>query len=100
LSPSVNQQVKVQPGDVVGFYQSPDNERNQEVQVDTGYQQEEVWYQIIPRPAQLSHHCTLRVGSDRNLSTSSEHAPILSVTVGKCYLQFSQYHVSCGSFIQ
>ena len=83
LSPPVDQQVRVQPGDVVGFYQSADNERSQEVQVHTDYNEEEVWYQTNPRPAEPGSQCSLHVGRDGTLSTFTEHAPIISVSVGK-----------------
>ena len=80
-APTTQQQIAVQPGDVVGFYQSHDNGGNRGIQIHEGYSRESVWYQVNPQPL-TNQQCTYSVGLDGILQTFTEHAPILAVTIG------------------
>ena len=80
-SPPPDEQIMVQPGDVVGFYQTHDNGGNRGIQIHQGYSQEKVWSQVDPQPTG-DQQCRFPVGPGRVLQSFTEHAPILSVTIG------------------
>lgn len=80
-SAQLEEEIRVQPGDVVGLYVEHREGGNRGIQKDDTISRESVWYQEIPKPSGGD----LCVGqeSGRILQTFSDNAPILSVTISK-----------------
>ena len=82
------ERIEVQPGDVVGFYLESSRIDDDGIQFardddnDLPYTSEDVWYAtgaINSGPTE----CQLPVGPGRTLSSSTNRAPLITVTVGK-----------------
>ena len=98
VTPLPHEQIHFQPGDVLGFYV----ENGQQVeyasgvmmlcdlneQGDRGYETEEVWY--ATNLVFSNAKCLAAVGPGRLLDSSTNVAPIISVSYSKSYLKFKQ----------
>ena len=84
--PAVGDEIAVRPGDVVGFYTSHGSEGRRGVQIDDSYESESVWYGERLAPSGDSQCVGSTAGSDNDtLQLFTNHAPILSVTLGTLY---------------
>ena len=82
---SSSEQLHFQPRDVIGYYldqNSPGPMANGGLQFDTGFTQEELWY--TTGNSDLQHECRLDISSGGDLSLSTTHGPIISVSLSKC----------------
>ena len=82
-SPELGTEIPVQPGDVVGFHIDHESgPGNRGIQLDDSYSTERVWFQENATPTGESG-CMFPVGDGRTLRMFTNHAPILSVTLGE-----------------
>lgn len=81
-------EIRVQPGDVVGFCGTHANGGERGVQLDDSVESEAVWYAVDAQPSG-DPQCVYSVGSGsgRMLRSFTSHAPILSVTLGELGMQ-------------
>lgn len=95
VTPLPHERIRFQPGDVLGFYV----ENGQEVeysgvmmlcdlneQGDRGYETEEVWY--ATNLVFSNAHCLAAIGAGRLLDSSTNVAPIISVSYSKSYMAY------------
>ncbi len=77
-------EIRVQPGDVVGFHSTHADGGDRGVQLDDSVESERVWYARDAQPSG-DPQCVYSVGSQsgRILQSFTNHAPILSVTLGE-----------------
>jgi hypothetical protein len=97
VTPSPQEQIEFQPGDVLGFnLENTDRDDGGVVILmdssnrdDDGYETEEVWYADFSNPVFGNQECQLAVGSqpDRALNTMMSAAPVISVSYSKLYYQ-------------
>ena len=80
-APPAGSEIRVQPGDVVGFHVTHARGGDKGVQLDGSFDSEMVWYDVDAQPSGDSQ-C---VGSEsgRTLQSFTNHAPILSVSLGE-----------------
>ena len=94
MTPLSQNRIQFQPGDVLGFYVESTRRRNArsrgvvtlndyEVPGDRGFETEEVWYANIRNIAAANSECPYAVGSNKVLRTSTNAAPVISVSMGK-----------------
>lgn len=81
-SQETGDEIAVQPGDVVGFYISHESGGERGVQIDDGYESESVWYGERLMPSGGSQYVGGTGRDDGSLQQFTNHAPILSVTLG------------------
>ncbi len=82
------EQISVEPGDVVGFYSEHENKGEVSdggVQLDTDRMDVTVWYNSGPRLAGGSS-CQLRVGYEDSLNTQDHRPPVITAQVCKLYM--------------
>lgn len=83
-TPNPGDEILVRPGDVVGFHAVHNEGGTKGIQIQDTYTDESVWYQVDAIPTG-DPQCVYSVGygNTRTLQTFTNHAPILSVTLGK-----------------
>ena len=82
--PPAGSEVRVQPGDMVGFHVTHAEGGDRGVQLDDSFDSEMVWYDVGAQPSgdpQCMH--SVGSGSGRTLQSFTSFAPILSVTLGE-----------------
>ena len=81
---TAQEEISVQPGDVVGFQGFHRRGGNRGIQISTEYTDESVWHAVNPS-ATGNPQCMYPVGTGngRVLQSFNNNAPILSVTVGE-----------------
>lgn len=80
-TPASDQRLHFQPGDVIGYYleqNGPNNETDGGLQFDENFSQETLYY--ATGNIDLQTECLLQVGSNRDLSMSTNLGPIISVS--------------------
>lgn len=84
-APPAGEGISFRPGDVVGFRvdHKDEGDRGVQIQDGEGYSSEEVWYQEGAAMPTGDPGCMYPVGEGRTLQTFTNHAPVLSVTVGQ-----------------
>ena len=83
VTPSPQDRIQFQPGDVLGFYVEnarDDNNKGVVVLATTSYTSELVWYASI---SQIVAGCPISVGSGGDLNTLLRGAPVISISTGK-----------------
>ena len=94
VTPLVQNRIQFESGDVLGFFveSARDNMPDDRGVVilgdritpgDGGYETEEVWYADMSNPVIGNAICPFPVGSNRVLSSSTNAAPVISVSVSK-----------------
>ena len=86
VTPSPEYQLQFQPGDVLGFYVEShgtgSNNDNGVVLLDNGkHNSELVWFARIAEPSQSAGSCPYPVGTNGELITSTNAAPVISISV-------------------
>ncbi len=85
-TPAPSNIITVRPGDVVGYFVMSTNGGNEGIQLDTGFNDEAVWYNGGDLISNEGESCPFPVGSTRILSASTNAAPVLSVDISKWLL--------------
>ena len=95
VTPLPQDMIQFQPGDVLGFYVESSRTRNPETRGvvtlndfsargDRGFETEQVWHGRVDNDDILTNaECPYAVGSSRVLSTSTNAAPVISVSLSK-----------------
>ena len=90
VTPSPQEQIQFQPGDVLGFMMENPHGRNGGVvllvdspEQDGGYETEEVWHADVSNTLINNAQCPFPVGPGRILTTSTSAAPVISVSYSK-----------------
>ncbi len=87
---SPEEQISVEPGDVVGFYSVHEEEDGTAsdggVQLDTGRMDVTVWYNSGLIVASETTSCRLRVGDEYSLNTQDNRPPVITAQVCKLYM--------------
>ena len=93
VTPLPQNRIQFAPGDVLGFFVESAHERPNDRGVvilsdritlgDRGYETEEVWYADMSNPLIGPAHCPFPVGSSRVLSSFTNAAPVISISVSK-----------------
>ena len=83
VSPSPQDYIQFQPGDVLGFYVEEARDGNDGVVVLTSssFTSEVVWYTSIA-PTLATSQTTYSIGSSGDLDTSTRAAPVISIGTG------------------
>ena len=89
VTPSPQDYIQFQPGDVLGFYVEEARDEENGVVVLTepsSFTSELVWYASIAPTMATSHNgdCPYSVGSNGVLNTSTRAAPVISIRISKC----------------
>ena len=92
--------ISVQPGDVVGYFTSLDDNKDGGIQHDPEFNMESVWYHTHTDDDPLvsrgdSQLCLFPVGEDAVLRTFSSFGPIFSVDIGK-YISETNHFLTCN----
>lgn len=85
-SPEAGEEVRVQPGDVVGFYVVHREGGERGIQIAEDYDNESVWYGVGMDLQSKESWCLHTPGGGTgspSLQRFTNHAPILSITLGK-----------------
>ena len=81
---SSSEQLHFQPGDVIGYYLDQNSrDPNGGLQFDRDFNREELWY--TTGNSDLQNECRLDISSGGDLSLSTTHGPIISVSLSKCF---------------
>ena len=94
MTPLPQNRIQFQPGDVLGFYVESNRRNNAasrgvvtvsdyRVPGDRGFKTEEVWYADIGNIATGDSDCPYAVGSNKVLKSSTNAAPVISVSIGE-----------------
>ena len=93
VTPLPQNRIQFESGDVLGFFVESAHERPDDRGVvilsdrinrgDGGYETEEVWYADMSNPVIGNAMCPFPVGSNRVLSSFTDAAPVISVSVSK-----------------
>ena len=94
VTPLPQNRIQFQPGDVLGFYVESNRRNNAasrgvvtlsdyRTAGDRGFETEEVWYANIGNIAAAGSDCPYAVGSNKVLKSSTNAAPVISVSMGK-----------------
>ena len=94
VTPPHQERIKIQPGDVLGFYVESSGRDTKGVTMlkdfnttgDKGYETEEVWYKNVEHLIIANRKCPFAVGSRGQLNILTKAAPVISVSVGKFLL--------------
>ena len=77
-TPASNERLHFQPGDVIGYYLEQSGQTDGGLQFDTSFSQETLYY--ATGNTNLQTDCLLQVGSNGDLSMSTNLGPIISVS--------------------
>ena len=97
VTPSPQDYIQFQPGDVLGFYVDSEQGNNDGVVVLTSpssFTSEVVWFASIA-PTQTTVRTTYSIGSSGDLDTSTRAAPVISIKTGKPELNHYRVVVTC-----
>ena len=98
ISPSPQDYIQFQPGDVLGFYVEDANDGENGVVALTidSYTRESVWYAIAT--SQTVPGCPISVGSAGDLNTMLRGAPVISISTGTLILISSFFKLTIINF--
>ena len=84
LTPSPQDYIQFQPGDVLGFYveEARGNSDGVVVLTSSSFTSEVVWFASIA-PTLATSQTTYSIGSSGDLDTSTTAAPVISIGIGK-----------------
>ena len=104
VTPSPQDYIQFQPGDVLGFYVEEARGTNDGVMVLTSpssFTSELVWYASIAPTMATSQNggCPYSVGSNGVLSSFTQAAPVISIATSKCHLFLPLYSYTLWFFL-